>query len=412
VAHINRLAALKADRLREPGLYHDGAGLYLQVTAGKDGVTKSWLYRFALDGRERRMGLGSLGDVSLADAREKAASARKQVKDGFDPIEQRQALRAAATLANAKAMTFDQCRDAYIASHRSAWRNTKHAWQWSASLATYVTPIFGKVSVQNVDVALVTKALEPIWSTIPETASRLRGRIEVILDWAKVRGLRTGENPARWRGHLDHLLPRRSKVRKVEHHAALPYAEIASFMMRLRERDAIAARALEFTILTVGRTGEVLGARWDEIDIANKIWTVPADRMKAGKEHRVPLSGPAITVLTVMSRVRQNEHVFPGDRRATLSNTSMLMLMRRMNRGDLTTHGFRSTFRDWAAEFTDFPNEVVEMALAHLVGNKVEAAYRRGDLFEKRRRLMSAWAAYCVNGKRVGDVVSIANARS
>jgi integrase len=227
-----------------------------------------------------------------------------------------------------------------------------------------------------------------------------------------VRGLRTGENPARWRGHLDHLLPRRSKVRKVEHHAALPYAEIASFMMRLRERDAIAARALEFTILTVGRTGEVLGARWDEIDIANKIWTVPADRMKAGKEHRVPLSGPAITVLTVMSRVRQNEHVFPGDRRATLSNTSMLMLMRRMNRGDLTTHGFRSTFRDWAAEFTDFPNEVVEMALAHLVGNKVEAAYRRGDLFEKRRRLMSAWAAYCVNGKRVGDVVSIANARS
>jgi integrase len=395
VAHINRLTALKVDRIREPGLHHDGAGLYLQVTAGNEGVTKSWLYRFVLDGRERRMGLGSLRDVSLADAREKAASAHRLVKVGVDPIEQRVAVRATAVLAKAKAMTFDQCRDAYIASHRSAWRNTKHAWQWNASLATYITPIFGKVSVQDVDVALVTKALEPIWTTIPETASRLRGRIEVILDWAKVRGLRTGENPARWRGHLDHLLPRRSKVRKVEHHAALPYGEMASFMTLLRERDAVAARALEFTILTASRTGEVLGVRWDEIDIAQKIWTVSANRMKGGKEHRVPLSEPAIAVLNVMSKVRQNEYVFPGDQRATLSNTSMLMLMRRMNRGDLTTHGFRSSFRDWAAELTDFPSEVVEMALAHFVGDKVEAAYRRGDLFDKRRRLMKAWAEFC-----------------
>ena len=395
MARINRLTALNVERMREPGLHHDGAGLYLQVTAGKHGVTKSWLYRFMLDGKERRMGLGSLSDVSLAGAREKAGDARKQVKEGLDPIDQRQAMRAAAALAKARAMTFDQCRDAYITSHRSTWRNAKHAWQWSASLANYVTPIFGKVSVQDVDVALVMKALEPIWSTIPETASRLRGRIEVILDWAKVRGLRSGENPARWRGHLDHLLPRRSKVRKVRHHAALPYAEMGPFMALLRDRPAVAARALEFAILTAARTGEVLGSRWDEIDMVQRLWTVPADRMKAGKEHRVPLSEPALAILRAMSIVRRTEYVFPGDRRATLSNTSMLMLMRRMNHGELTTHGFRSSFRDWAAELTDFPNEVVEMALAHVVGSKVEAAYRRGDLFEKRRRLMDAWAKFC-----------------
>jgi integrase len=399
VAQINRLTALKVDRTRDPGLHHDGAGLYLQVTAGKDGVTKSWLYRFVLDGRERRMGLGSLNDVSLVEARENAANARKQVKEGKDPIEERRVLRSVAVLAKAKAMTFDQCRDAYISSHRSGWRNIKHTWQWSASLKKYVTPIFGDVPVQYVDVALVTKALEPIWATIPETASRLRGRIEVILDWAKVRGLRTGENPARWRGHLDHLLPRRSKVRKVEHHAALPYAEIGSFMTLLRERGAIAARALEFAILTAGRTGEVLGARWDEIDIDPRVWIVPADRMKAGKEHRVPLSAPAIAVLNVMRKVRQNDYIFPGDRHTTLSNTSMLMLLRRMGRDDLTVHGFRSSFRDWAAERTNFPSEVAEMALAHSVSNKVEQAYRRGDMFDRRRRMMAAWATFCATAK-------------
>jgi integrase len=259
-------------------------------------------------------------------------------------------------------------------------------------LATYVSPIFGNVAVQEVDVALVMKALEPIWTAIPETASRLRGRVEVILDWAKVRGL---ENPARWRGHLDHLLPRPSKVRKIKHHAALTYGEMGSFMALLRDRDAVAARALEFAILTGGRTSEVLGARWDEIDPVRKIWTIPADRMKAGKEHRVPLSKLALAVLTTMGKLRRTEYVFPGDRRSTLSNTSMLMLMRRMSRGDLTTHGFRSSFRDWAAELTNFPSEVVEMALAHSVSSKVDAAYRRGDLFEKRRHLMDAWADFC-----------------
>jgi integrase len=395
VAQINRLSALRVDRTRTPGLYHDGAGLYLQVTAGKQGVTKSWLFRFVLDGKERRMGLGSLMDVSLAQARDRAVAARGQVKEGRDPIEQRRATRANSSLVKAKAMTFDQCRDAYISSHRSAWRNTKHTWQWSASLKKYVSPIFGKVSVENVDVVLVMKALEPIWATIPETASRLRGRIEAILDWAKVRGLRSGENPARWRGHLDHLLPRRSKVRKVEHHASLPYSEMGSFMTLLRDRDAIAARTLEFAILTGGRTGEVLGARWDEINLDERVWVVPASRMKAGKEHRVPLSAPAIAVVNAMKQVRQNDYLFPGDRHASLSNTSMLMLLRRMGRGDLTVHGFRSSFRDWAAERTNFPGEVAEMALAHTISSKVEQAYRRGDMFERRRRLMSEWANFC-----------------
>jgi integrase len=399
VAQINRLTALRVDRTRTPGLYHDGAGLYLQVTAGKQRVTKSWLFRFVLDGKERRMGLGSLLDVSLAQARDRAAVARRQAKEGSDPIERRRATRATSSLVTAKAMTFDQCRDAYISSHRSAWRNTKHAWQWGASLKKYVTPIFGNVSVKDVDVALVMKALEPIWATIPETASRLRGRIEAVLDWAKVRGLRSGENPARWRGHLDHLLPRRSKVRKVEHHASLPYAEMGSFMTLLRDRDAIAARALEFAILTAGRTGEVLGARWNEINLDERVWIVPANRMKAGKEHRVPLSAPAIAVVNAMCKVRQNDYLFPGDRHASLSNTSMLMLLRRMGRGDLTVHGFRSSFRDWAAELTNFPSEVAEMALAHTVSSKVEQAYRRGDMFERRRRLMAAWATFCATRK-------------
>jgi integrase len=411
VAEIHRLTALGVDRTRNPGLHHDGAGLYLQVTAGKDGVTKSWLYRYVLNGRERRMGLGSIKDVSLAEARESAATARKHVKDGRDPITQRQASRAAAALAAAKAMTFDQCRDAYIASHRSAWSNTKHAWQWSASLQTYVSPVFGKVSVQDVDVALVVKALEPIWVSIPETASRVRGRIEAILDWAKVRGLRAGENPARWRGHLDHLLPATSKVRKIEHLAALPFAEVSSFMTLLRQRDATAARALEFTILTAGRTGEVLGARWNEIDTAKKIWIVPAERMKSGKEHRVPLSSPAIAILEVMKAQRENDYVFPGSHRDMLSNTSMLMLLRRMGRGDLTTHGFRSSFRDWAAEMTSFPSEVVEMALAHAVGGKVEAAYRRGDLFDKRRSLMQQWGSFC-NEETIADNTTVVPLRA
>ena len=266
--------------------------------------------------------------------------------------------------------------------------------------------MFGQLPVADVDTALVTKALDPIWRTKSETASRLRGRIESVLGWATVRGYRSGDNPARWRGHLDHLLPARAKVQKVAHHAALPFDQVASFMADLREREGTAARALEFAILTSGRTSEVLGARWDEIDLQARVWTVPGERMKAGKEHRVPLSDAAVTVLERMQSVREGDLIFPGQRRGKpLSNMVMLMLLRRMDRGDLTAHGFRSTFRDWAAERTAFPGEVAEAALAHTVSSKVEAAYRRGDLFEKRRLLMNAWAAFCTTPTPAGATV-------
>jgi integrase len=404
--NIHRLSPA-AVKHAKPGMHCDGGGLYLQAVLGAGGVTrKSWLFRFAENGRERQMGLGSLDNVSLAQARDKAAECRRLRQEGIDPIEARDAQRAAAAAENAKTMTFDQCAAGFIAAHRAGWRNTKHASQWQNTLTTYVSPVFRNLAVRAIDVGLVIKALEPIWSTKPETASRVRGRIEAVLDWAAARGFRDGDNPARWKGRLDKLLPRPSKVRAVEHHAALPYDEISSFMVELREREGVAARAFEFAILTAARTGEVLGAQWSEIDSGAKVWTVPAGRMKSGREHRVPLSGAAVAVLKRMAKAREGDHVFPGDRRATLSNMAFLMLLRRMGRGDLTAHGFRSTFRDWAAERTNFPNEVVEMALAHAISDKTEAAYRRGDLFEKRRKLMDAWAAYCHKSTmHVGKVV-------
>jgi integrase len=390
-------------------LYPDGGGLYLQVTPGDGGNSKSWIFRYATAVRkERYMGLGSLDAVSLAEARERAAECRKLRERGKDPIDERDAQRAAVAAVNAKAITFDQCAAGYIAAHRAGWRNTKHASQWENTLATYVSPIFGKLAVRTIDVGLVIKALEPIWSKKPETASRVRGRIEAVLDWAAARDFRDAENPARWKGRLDKLLPHRSKVRVVEHHAALPYDKVGSFMLELREREGVAARAFEFAILTAARTGEVLGAQWSEIDFGAKVWTVPAARMKGGREHRIPLASPAMAVLKQMTKAREGDHVFPGDRRAMLSNMALLMLLRRMGRGDLTAHGFRSTFRDWAAERTNFPNEVVEMALAHAISDKTEAAYRRGDLFEKRRKLMEAWAAYCQKPTAIiGKVIAL-----
>jgi len=322
----------------------------------------------------------------------------------------------------AKAITFKQCAESYIKTHRAGWRNRKHAAQWEATLATYAEPIIGALPVQAVDTALVMKVLEqevrdaldkptaPLWTARPETASRLRGRMESILDWAKVRGHREGENPARWRGHLDKLLPARAKVRKVEHHAALPYDKLPDFTTVLRAQEGIAARALEFAILTAARTGEVIGARWGEIDIGEKLWTAPAMRMKAGKEHRLPLSARAVAILKEMKPLcqdGQNEadaFVFPGGKHGKpLSNMAFLMLLRRMKHDDLTAHGFRSTFRDWAAERTNFPSEVAEMALAHAVGDKVEAAYRRGDMFKRRRRMMTAWATFCAASKQAAD---------
>ena len=415
-----KLTALKVERTKKPGMYGDGGGLYLQITGAG---AKSWIFRYWIPERDpatgqvlrdprtnkargtsREMGLGSLMVVSLADARIRAAECRRLRHDGIDPIAAKRAIREQAALKAAKALTFDECRTAYVASHRAGWRTTKHAAQWTATLESYVTPVFGKLPVQAVDVALVMKVLDPIWNTKPETAARVRGRIESILDWAKVRGFREGENPARWRGHLDHLLPRRSKVRAVRHHAALSYSELGTFMADLRTREGIAARALEFLILTAARTGEVLGATWDELDLQAKVWTVPADRTKAHRDHRVPLSDAAVTVIERVRKARESEYVFPGDRRDVLSNMAMDMLLRRMERG-VTVHGFRSTFRDWAAECTSFQREVAEAALAHVVGDKVEAAYRRGDLFEKRRRLMDAWAGFCAKAPAAGEVV-------
>jgi integrase len=414
MARIGRLTALKVGRLTaRPGMHPDGGGLYLQVT--ENGA--SWIYRYMLNGRAREMGLGPLALFGLQDARAKALDARKLRHEGIDPIEARKAARARERLDAAKAMTFKQCAEAYINAHRAGWRNAKHAAQWETTLATYAGPVINALPVQTIDTALVLKVLEPIWATKPETASRLRGRVESILDWAKVRGYREGENPARWRAHLDKLLPARSKVRRVEHYAALPYAELPGFLVALREQEGIAARALEFTILTAARTGESMGATWNEINWADKVWTIAATRMKAGKEHRVPLCDRALAILREVkpAEVAPNhaeQFVFPGGKPGQpLSNMAFLMLLRRMARDDLTAHGFRSTFRDWAAERTNFPSEVVEMALAHAVGDKVEAAYRRGDLFNKRRRLMSAWSEFCARAAAErGRVVALRGA--
>jgi integrase len=405
-----KLTALKTAKVKATGYYGDGGGLFLQVS--KYG-SKSWVFRFKANGRLREMGLGSVDTYSLAEARERARACRKLRDEGKNPIEERNAARLQAKLEAAKAMTFEQCAERYIAAHKAGWRNPKHAAQWPSTLATYVNEIFGDLPVAAVDTALVMKAIEPIWNDKPETASRVRGRIESILDWAAARGYRHGENPARWRRHLDKLLPKKTKVRPVEHHAALPYAETVDFMGELRQQEGVAARALEFAILTAARTGEAIGARWDELDLAERLWTIPAERMKARKEHRVPLSDKALTIVEQMAEMRHGDFVFLGGRTGRpISNMAMTMTLRRMGRGDLTVHGFRSSFRDWAAERSTFPTEVAEMALAHTVSDKVEAAYRRGDLFQKRRQMMDAWARFCTTPPAAGGrVVSFAAAK-
>jgi integrase len=426
MALIGKLKAVQVAREKRPGLYGDGGGLYLQVT---ESGSKSWIFRYwiakrdpvtgsllrdpttnKVKGRAREMGLGSLITVSLAEARDRALECRKLREKEIDPIEAREAARQQAALERAKSLKFKDAAAAYIAAHRVAWKNEKHAAQWPSTLVTYAYPIIGDMPLHLIDTALIMKVIEPIWSSKPETAARLRGRIESVLDWATVRGYRQGENPARWRGHLDKLLPARSKVRKVEHHSALPYFELPAFLVKLREQEGIAARALEFAILSAARTNETIGARRQEVDRQNNVWIVPSDRMKAGKEHRVPLSARAMTILKAIdpADVDQTSFLFPGGRaESPLSNMAMLKVLERMDRKDLTVHGFRSTFRDWASERTDFPNEVIAMALAHAIDSKTEAAYRRGDLFTKRRRLMDAWAEYCNKAPAVSTVTQL-----
>jgi integrase len=389
---IEKLSDLRVRYLKKRGFYSDGGNLYCRVVSD---TSRSWMFRYALHGKSRDMGLGGYPEISLADAREHARECRALLRRGVDPIEHRRAQRGAQRVTEAKTKTFDDCVRGYVADHEAAWGNAKHRAQWATTLATYASPVFGKLPVAAVDDGIVLRALKAIWYDKPETASRVRGRIESVLDWARVHGYRNGENPARWKGHLDHLLPARAKLRRVEHHAALPYAEIGAFMAALRKHNDVAAQALEFTILTATRTGEAIGSRWDEVDFNAKTWTIPAERMKGSKEHRVPLSAAALSLLKRLHEGRTSEFVFPGKPGRPLSERAMLRLLERMSRTDATVHGFRSTFRDWAGEVTSFPNHVVEMALAHAVSSAVEAAYRRGDLFEKRRRLMDAWAGYC-----------------
>jgi integrase len=414
---LEKLSALKVQRLKAPGLYSDGGGLYLQIKAAG---ARSWVFRYRMGGRKppRDMGLGSLDSVSLAEARLKAADKRSLISDGVDPIEARKRDKAAAALDASKAITFKDCATAYLAAHREGWRNQKHAAQWTATLEAYAYPKIGKLAVRDVDAGAVLKVLEQkcddlpgkptLWSGKTETASRVRGRIEAILDWAKVRQYRAGENPARWRGNLEHSLPKRTKVQKVKHHEALPYGEVGAFVAQLRGQDGVAARALEFVILTATRTSEAIGARWDEIDQDKGLWVIPAERIKAGKEHRVPMSAAALEIIKAQAKVREGEFVFPGGKsRRPLSSNALLALLKRMKRDDLTVHGFRSTFRDWAAEQTNYARDVAEMALAHAIGDKVEAAYRRGDLFKKRESLMADWAKYCGTVAKAGNVVAI-----
>jgi len=386
---INKLSARKVETLEAPGRHSDGGNLYLSISANGG---RRWVFIYRFSDKQREMGLGSASraGTSLARARESAAEARTALAAGLDPLE----VRKTRMQAERTVPSFGEFADAYIETHRKSWRNDKHVAQWIMTLTTYCAPI-RTLPVDEVDTEAVVKVLQPIWDQLPETAKRLRGRIENVLDAAAVRGFRAGENPARWRGHLQNLLAK-PKVLTRGHHAALPYDKLPDFLMQLRVRHSLAARALEFTILTACRSGEVRSARWEEIDLDKKIWVIPAARMKAGREHRVPLSARAVAILTALNETRTGEFVFPGAAGGKpLSGMAMAMQLRRMKADDITVHGFRSTFRDWASEKTSFPHEVCEQALAHAIGNKTEAAYRRGDLFEKRRTLMDAWAKYC-----------------
>ncbi len=393
---VNRLGPRAATTTVEPGRHADGGGLYLNVA--KSGA-RSWVVIYRWDGRYKEMGLGSAAAVPLAKARSKAADARKLVADGIDPIEARREAEAVPL--------FGPFADSVIADLSPQWRNAKHAAQWKETLALHAAKL-RPLRVDRITTADVLSVLKPIWTTKPETASRVRGRIERILDAAKARGFRSGENPARWRGHLDHLLAKRQKLTR-GHHAALPFAEVREFVGKLRERQAMAALALEFAIFTAARSGEVRGATWSEIDLSAKVWTVPAKRMKAGREHRVPLSARAVEILKKvlpLANRKADAVVFPNAKGEPLSDAAFSALFIRMDidRAKVTPHGFRSSFRDWAGEVSTVPREVAEAALAHAVGDQTERAYRRGEALEKRRPLMDAWDRFC-QPRDAGSVV-------
>jgi integrase len=404
---IHRLSPVKV-RNAKSGMHADGGGLYLQVKPGVDGLRRSWIFRYAAAGRERYCGLGSVHTVSLAEAREKARECRQLRLAGIDPIEHRDSALAKQRLDGAKVTTFAEAAATYIATHAAGWRSIKHLEDWQTTIATYAAPTIGALQVKDIDTDLVLRVLQPIWTVKHETASRLRGRIELILDAAKARGLRVGENPARWKGHLQNLLPPVRRVRKVQHFAALPYAEVPAFMAKLRQDETITARALEFLVLTAARFGEVRGVRFDEIDFDAGIWAVPAERTKANRVHRVPLCDRAVEILRKRAEARTGDLIFPGrDLRSPLGQMSLLQVLERLGHKGTTAHGFRSSFRDWAAEHTAFPREFAEVALAHTVGDETERAYQRGDLLEKRRKLMGAWGEYCSRPTPAGEIVPL-----
>ena len=387
---LKKLNARQVATLNREGRHSDGGGLYLVVGPG---ASRRWAFLFRWRGKLKEMGLGSLASVSLADAREKAGEARRNVADGRNPIEDRRAQEAAQDAGT----TFGAFADDLMKGLAHGFRNEKHRAQWAMTLTTYAAPL-RSMKLDEIATSDVLAVLQPLWQTKAETASRLRGRIERVLDAAKAKGLRSGENPARWRGHLDALLPARHRVTR-GHHAAMPYEDVPAFIGRLRASESVSALALEFAIFTAARSGEVLGARWDEIDLDAKLWTVPAARMKAGREHRVPLTARALAILQTVEKVRTAEHVFPGQQRGkSLSIMALAMVLRRLNLENVTVHGFRSAFRDWAGNETSFSREIAESALAHAVGDMTERAYRRSDALERRRELMDAWSRYCGMG--------------
>jgi integrase len=403
---VKQLKDLQIKRLSEPGSYPDGEGLYIQI---RDSGAKDWFYRYEIDGRGRKRGIGSYPTISLEKARGEALLCRQLRKEGIDPIDYHRELAIKKGLEKAKTTTFKECALAYIDTHKHGWRNEKHESQWRNTLETYAYPFIGDLPVQAIDIDLVMKVLEPIWFDKTETASRVRQRIENILDWATVRNLRKGDNPALWRGRLDKLLPKRSKIQKPKHFAAMDYRVLPEYFKSLRKKDTIASKALAFTILTATRNGEARAATRSELDDKANAWIIPENRMKAGREHRIPLSNEASDIIkeAVPFKKITNDFIFPGLAKEKPINEAALMKLLKKDHPALTIHGFRSSFRDWCAEQTNYPREIAEAALAHTIKDKTEAAYLRGDMFEKRRKLMNAWAEYCLSEKSTAEVVPI-----